>query len=163
MKVCSKCKETRSIDMFGIRSASKDGLNCHCKICSREYTKSWKKRNPEKHNASNRLHYSINSEYVRAKHKEWKQVNASVVDAHRASYRAAKLCATPAWLTKEHTTQIKDFYWLSKDLTSISGQPYHVDHIVPLQGDSVCGLHVPWNLQVLPSDINISKSNSFNV
>jgi len=67
--------------------------------------------------------------------------------------------ATPKWLTLEQKRDIENIYWLAKDLQSVSGQTYHVDHIVPLKGQNVCGLHVPWNLQVLPSDINMSKGN----
>jgi hypothetical protein len=52
-------------------------------------------------------------------------------------------------------------YWLAADLKAISGQKYHVDHIVPLQGKNISGLHVPWNLQILPADMNCKKSNTF--
>jgi hypothetical protein len=66
-------------------------------------------------------------------------------------------------LSKLYKEEIKNFYWLAKDLEITSGQKYHVDHIIPLQGDNVCGLHVPWNLQVLPADINLSKGNRYDI
>jgi len=71
----------------------------------------------------------------------------------------SKSNGTPPWLTETHKKEIENFYWLSKDLECITGEKYHVDHIMPIRGENICGLHVPWNLQVLPSDINIKKSN----
>jgi 5-methylcytosine-specific restriction endonuclease McrA len=70
--------------------------------------------------------------------------------------------STPAWLTEEQKQQIKDTYWLAQDLKATTGEEYHVDHIVPLKGENVSGLHVPWNLQVLPADLNLRKSNNVN-
>lgn len=68
--------------------------------------------------------------------------------------------ATPSWLTPEQKQQIADTYEHMRDCRAVTGEDYHVDHIVPLRGESVCGLHVPWNLQVIPAHVNISKSNS---
>lgn len=59
----------------------------------------------------------------------------------------------------EHRDEIAEFYKQSRRLTDETGILHHVDHIVPLNGENVCGLHVPWNLQVLTASDNISKSN----
>lgn len=69
--------------------------------------------------------------------------------------------ATPSWLTEDQKKEISRLHWLTRDLEVVTGEKYQVDHIVPLQGKEVCGLHVPWNLQILPSDINLSKGNRF--
>jgi hypothetical protein len=67
--------------------------------------------------------------------------------------------ATPPWLTGLQKKQIADMYGHAKDCFLCTGERYDVDHIVPLCGENVCGLHVPWNLQVLPSDVNRAKWN----
>lgn len=72
---------------------------------------------------------------------------------------AMKRQRTPPWLTREHLKEILDCYRCSQYLTTISGIPHHVDHIVPLRGKRVSGLHVPWNLQAIPAVVNLSKSN----
>jgi len=68
-----------------------------------------------------------------------------------AKYKAAKLLATPKWAD---LTAIKNFY-----LNCPPG--FHVDHILPLRGVNVCGLHVIENLQYLPALENLQKSNKF--
>jgi 5-methylcytosine-specific restriction endonuclease McrA len=70
--------------------------------------------------------------------------------------------ATPVWLNQTQIKEIEHYHWLARDLEIVSGEKYHVDHIVPIKGKLVCGLHVPWNLQILPSDINLSKGNRFD-
>ena len=77
----------------------------------------------------------------------------------RNNARQEKRSATPEWLTNNQLAEIENIYWMAQDLKLVSGQEYHVDHIVPLQGEEICGLHVPWNLQILPADMNLSKSN----
>jgi 5-methylcytosine-specific restriction endonuclease McrA len=77
----------------------------------------------------------------------------------RASRRAKQKLATPPWLTDPQKAHIKRTYDLATLMEEITGNKYHVDHIIPLKGKNVSGLHVPWNLQVLPADINLQKGN----
>lgn len=74
---------------------------------------------------------------------------------YEAKRRAAKLNATPKWLTVEQRQAIRDIY-----LKCPKG--FDVDHIIPLRGETVCGLHVPENLQYLNSEENRSKGNRIN-
>lgn len=76
-----------------------------------------------------------------------------------AKRRGAKLQATPPWLTKQHLEQTEFLYACAKDLEQMFGTKWHVDHIVPLQGKNVSGLHVPWNLQVIRAEENLKKGN----
>lgn len=80
---------------------------------------------------------------------------------HRAAYKKqfAKTQATPTWVDIK---AIQAFYIQARQLTKETGTKYHVDYIVPLQGKTVCGLHVPWNLQILTAEENIRKGNRLN-
>jgi hypothetical protein len=66
----------------------------------------------------------------------------------------------PPWLNDGHLLEIQSIYLYSRSLNQI-GFNFHVDHMVPLRGESVSGLHVPWNLQVIPAIDNIRKNNSW--
>lgn len=67
--------------------------------------------------------------------------------------------ATPFWLTSIQKAQIQEFYDIAVAKTMQTGVAHQVDHIHPLQGKAVCGLHVPWNLQVITASENAGKSN----
>lgn len=67
--------------------------------------------------------------------------------------------ATPKWLTAEHKMEIRLKYRLAIELSRRTGIRHAVDHIVPLQGEEVCGLHVPWNLEVITQEENLKKYN----
>lgn len=78
-----------------------------------------------------------------------------------ARRRARKLQATPRWLSSKQNRAMRDLYVLATELTRTTGIEYNVDHIVPLVNDEVCGLHVPWNLQILTAKENKSKGSRF--
>jgi hypothetical protein len=73
--------------------------------------------------------------------------------------QAAKLQRLPKWLTEHDLAVIQAKYSIAAMLTRENGIPYHVDHIIPLQGKKVSGLHTPLNLQVIPGSENVKKSN----
>lgn len=108
-----------------------------------------------------RERYSKNKAKIKSRVKAYTKANKPKATALKAKYRAAKYNATPDWLTKEHLEQIEEFYEIARDLAWLNeGEILQVDHIIPLQGKEVCGLHVPWNLQILTKSKNISKFNS---
>lgn len=73
--------------------------------------------------------------------------------------REAMQCATPAWASKK---AIRAIYAEAKRLTRETGIPHEVDHIVPIQGSKVCGLHVEHNLQILTKVENVQKHANFS-
>lgn len=108
----------------------------------------WRQENREKHNAINR---------------EWWAENPHKRTAYQGKRRAAKLLRTPKWLTENDLFMIEEAYLLAKIRTELTGFDWHVDHIYPLQGKKVSGLHVPANLQVIPGKENLKKSNKHEV
>lgn len=145
-----------------------------CPECHAVSTANWCKANPEKHAVSSAKWAKANPEKQAVRFANWRKANLEKHAVSTAKWRknnpgkrnamqakrhAAKLQATPKWLTTEHYKEIQEFYTLAKELQWLANEPLHVDHIVPLQGENVSGLHVPWNLQILPESLNCSKSN----
>ena len=81
-----------------------------------------------------------------------------IENARNAKRRATKLNATPAWAD---LAKIQKMYYACQQISEATGILHHVDHIVPLQGKSVCGLHVEYNLRIIPATENLSKANKF--
>jgi 5-methylcytosine-specific restriction endonuclease McrA len=72
--------------------------------------------------------------------------------------RAKKLNRLPSWADRE---KIKEIYKQAVLLTEEQNIKYEVDHIIPLNGENVCGLHVDNNLQILTKQKNNEKTNKF--
>lgn len=116
------------------------------------YKEKWITGNPEKNQESKLKYKASHKEENKSYNKAWAQRNAGKVTAYSRNYQLLKLKRIPAWLSDQDRQSIKEFY-------ANRPEGHHVDHIVPLQGKEVSGLHVPWNLQYLPATENIKKSN----
>ena len=121
--------------------------------------KDWREANKEKIKAYKKAWYKVNKEKKKAHDKAYKQANKGKVNALTAKRKASKLQRTPSWLTKEDLAEIEDIYRMAKRRSEVEGIEYHVDHIIPLQGRNISGLHVPSNLQILRATENLRKSN----
>lgn len=95
----------------------------------------------------------------RERYKRHYERNQDYYTANRAKRRAAELKAMPEWVDSK---ELLVFFKKARALTRKTGVKYAVDHIVPLRGRNVCGLHVPWNLQVITWQENAKKLNHFD-
>jgi len=129
MKRCYNCKTTKPKSEFGSNKSQPDSLKSECILCNRKLKAKWKKENPDK------------------------------VNAQKARRRAAKLNRMLKWGKEYLKPEIDNWYRRAKLATIFMEEPYEVDHIEPLQGKDVSGLHVPWNLTLLTQPENASKGN----
>ena len=116
----------------------------------------WRSNNRQRELDKNAEWRKANKERHRELIKKWKEKNAPRLMESVRYRQARKRKATPPWLTKEQRAQIVELYQLAAAFNSV-GFPVHVDHIVPLRGKTASGLHVPWNLQLLPASENMAK------
>lgn len=159
MKICSKCKILKDDNNFFKDKVRIDGLTCWCKDCCSKRANKHYDNNSEKYKKYSKQRYENNPAKVLAINKSWDNNNKGKRVAISSKYRYTKLNATPKWLTKDQLKQIEIAYIFSNLITSFIGIKCHVDHIVPLQGETYSGLHVPWNLQVTTAKFNTSKGN----
>lgn len=104
--------------------------------------------------------YAANNREKRLEYgREWRRANHARCIALAVKRETVKRRATPSWLPKAQLEEMAAFYETATRLTRETGIRHDVDHIVPLRGREVCGLHVPWNLRVIPHDENVSKFN----
>lgn len=153
MKQCIKCLENKDLMDFYKRKISKDGFTNSCRLCCKKGLQLWRQNNPEKIKNLTSKWQKNNKEARRKILKKWQRNNLKARCANEGKRRATKLNATPVWADLE---KIKIFY-----INCPKG--YHVDHIIPLRGKNVCGLHVLENLQYLKAIDNIKKSNKFEI
>ena len=125
----------------------------------REASRKWRAENKEKDCETRRKWRAENKEKMYEAQRQWSKANPSKINEYSANRRATRLNATPAWLTDKQQAEMAAIYKEATAMEKQTGILHHVDHIVPLKGKNVSGLHVPWNLQILTATENISKGN----
>lgn len=155
---CGNCKEYLPYRKFSKFAVKKNlaGHGCWCRKCSKGRVKNILLRLKEK-----KRRHETNPQWGIGKIRKWEKRYATIMakaNAHHAKRRTSKLHATPQW---SDLKRIEAIYAEAQRLTMETGVVHHVDHIVPLQGKNVCGLHVSWNLRAIPALENLTKSNKF--
>lgn len=193
IKRCNTCLENKDLPSFSKDSSSKDGLTYVCKVCKNRSDKEYRRLNKDKVAKiklncylNNKDHYQQyhkkryednkeiirglqaayyknNKDSIRLKSKEYYEANKGRFNYWSKKYKLRKIQRTPKWLTKEDFFKMESIYELAQRLSIETSVLHHVDHIIPLKGEFVSGLHTPDNLQVLPWDENLQKSNKFKI
>lgn len=174
-KKCKSCGEVKPLESFHKKALAKDGHQPVCKPCAianvvqyqRDNAakvlpriKAWGEANKEKANSYKAKWKAENKERNAAINAAWKQSNPDRVRA--ASNKRNAICrrATPSWANQFF---IDEAYSLARLRTQATGIKWSVDHIIPLSGENVCGLHVENNLQVIPLSENCRKGTRLMV
>lgn len=173
-KKCSKCGEQKPLSSFNLERGKP---RAYCKVCHGAAALAWSRSNRERRRAIANAYTKRRREKLgppkkgggvriytpeeaarrdREAKRDWERRNAHVVLAKTRKYQSRKLRAYPAWANK---SAIEAIYLRARELTKRLGVAMEVDHIVPLQGAIVCGLHVENNLQIIPMRKNRSKNN----
>lgn len=172
-KSCRKCGVTKELTLFKTASTCVDGYRHTCKECANKRTNEllssrreeenkkrhrWVLENPEKRKHISKKYYENNKDKQELLRKAWRVKNIEKARAQVSARRKRVQIATPKWA---EISEIEQVYLEAQRYTKTTGILHTVDHIIPLRGKLVSGLHVKENLQVLPYSENYSKSARF--
>lgn len=144
---CTVCSKKKQLNFFYLRKNGAIG-EYKCKDCI-----IIKRR--EKYISDYDNVRAINNKAV----SEFQKRNPYKNSAKVAKYKSDKLNRVPKWITEEELRAIRKLYKLASTLTKLTGTKYEVDHIIPLRGETVSGLHVLSNLRVISKHENAIKGN----
>lgn len=162
---CSKCDTDKPESDF--RRGSRQ-----CRACTAEYMREyaernrerlneykaqWAKDNPDKATAACRKWRESNREFEKKRASRNRAANPDLVSRYNQERRHTEAQQTPRSLSLEDRQEMDRCYEVSATYRQFFELDTHVDHIIPLRGDGVCGLHVPWNLRITTASDNRRK------
>lgn len=171
-RACYTCSSRRAaVTAPRRRAARSDYYKAKCREAMRKWRaehpeearaarKRQRAKNIENERARDREHYRRTKEYQQERHRAYRRNKPHVIAALAAKRRATMLRQTPMWAD---LAAIRLIYLEAERVTAATGTPHHVDHFIPLQGRSVCGLHCEANLRVVTKRENLEKSNKLPV
>jgi hypothetical protein len=183
-KLCCRCKQERPVEQFYANTRMKDGRNTFCIDCHKSDNRERKNklRSTPEFRATEQAYKKAYREQTKGQQAEymaqWREKNKVQINAYGRQYREKRkdhysfLCQkrkiallnrTPAWLTEDDFWVIEQAYELAALRTKLLGVEFHVDHVIPLRGKTVSGLHVPQNIRVVTWLENQRKTNKFEV
>lgn len=177
-KTCRSCGRVLPLSQFAVKSKATGERQSKCHPCYKKYvvayrkewyaknrqakknkSKQWREANEDRVKKTGARYRHKNREKKRAYDREYNKRDPAKRSAAKAAYRARKLKQTLN-LPDHSRREMQEIYERAAHLTKITGESHHVDHILPLKHKLFCGLHVPWNLQILPRRLNMKKSNT---
>lgn len=168
-KVCTSCNKAKNIEEFKEHPRYRDGRVTWCRECTSEYRKKHYRKNVSRVKELSKSYYQSNKDTYLKQHADyrdnnrekmrqitadWAKENKGRCNAKSRQYQLSKKNRCPKWLTEIDKEKIRLMY-------ENCPEGYEVDHIYPLQGKNVSGLHVPDNLQYLSIEQNRKKSNKY--
>jgi hypothetical protein len=154
-KTCNTCKKDLPLSCFTKHPQAADGYQPKCRHCRKAYDAGRYESVRDKQIASARAWNLANPEKAREAVRKADAKRRGAKNASRKQYDEMLVQATPKWADLD---AIRMFYEVA-DVLSRGGVKFHVDHLVPIRGKEVRGLHVQDNLRVIPAFLNLKKGN----
>ena len=160
-KTCTRCGEEKTLEEFPKAKTCISGYRSYCRACKNKQTSSYYYQDKPKHRKAADRWVIENPEKVQEIKKSWKKRNPLQVKVDNSKRQALKRSASVLWDTELTDFSFEEAHHLRGSRDSLTNVKWHVDHVIPLQGKIVCGLHVWNNFAVIPALINLKKGNKY--